>query len=376
LSRSSKACTTISRGARFGGRLLLIGAFSALQPLARAAEEPPETPVAFYCLTEILAKSEPNAIMNAVDGWHGPYGSGRRQYAWSWIEAGVRGDHWGIGGLIRWDYDLRFNQAAASLYGAVQNKQDLPVGTTYNVRVQAHVIHAAGVRASWRGDLFRDLKAEFGLSLLRSNYMIEGSLQGTADATGPKSYTYNASADYAYTKDVLFDRSVSPQDGLGFSLDAGIDWRLTPDWRVKARVRDLPGAVWWKQLPYTQAGATSDRSSTDSQGFTHWAPLVSGVESNHGTFRQNLPPQGDLELSYTSWEVAPTLGANVQFGDWLPKVGLARAMGNWRLGGWCWPTTRAIGIEVGHDAWKVGLAMDNIQWGLVKAVSLTIAYQP
>lgn len=61
-----------------------------------------------------------------------------------------------------------------------------------------------------RGDLFRDLKAEFGLSLLRSNCMIEGSLQGTADATGPKSYTYNASADYAYTKDVLFDRSVSP----------------------------------------------------------------------------------------------------------------------------------------------------------------------
>jgi hypothetical protein len=134
-----------------------------------------------------------------------------------------------------------------------------------------------------RGDLFRGLKAEFGLSLLRSYYVIEGSLQGTADATGPKSYTYKASADCAYTKDVLFDRSVSPQDGLGFSLDAGIDWRLTSDWRVKARVRDLPGAVWWKQLPYTQAGATSDRSSTDSQGFTHWAPLVSGVGSNHRT---------------------------------------------------------------------------------------------
>jgi hypothetical protein len=48
-----------------------------------------------------------------------------------------------------------------------------------------------------------------------------------------------------------------------------------------------------------QAGATSDRSSTDSQGFTHWAPLVPGEESNHGTFRQNLPPQGDLEVSYT-----------------------------------------------------------------------------
>jgi hypothetical protein len=107
-----------------------------------------------------------------------------------------------------------------------------------------------------RADLFRDLKAEFGLSLLRSNYMIEGSLQG-----------------------------------------------IHPLWSCKG------------------------------------------------------------------WEVVPALGANVQFGDWLPKVGLARTMSSWRLGGWCWPTIRAIGIEVGHDAWKVGLAMDNIQWGLAKAVS-------
>jgi hypothetical protein len=376
LSRCNSTSTTFGKGARFGGRLLLLGSLATLQPAARAAEAAPETPVAFYFLTEVLAKSEPDAIMNAVDGWHGAYGSGRRQYAWSWGEAGVRGDHWGIGGLIRWDYDLRFNEEAAALYGAVQNKRNLPVGQNYNVAVQAHVIHAAGARASWRGDLIRDFKAEFGLSLLRSNYMMEGTLQGIATVTGPKSYTYSATADYAYTKDVLFDRAVSPQDGIGFSLDASFDWKLPPDWRVQAQVRDFPGAIWWKNLPYTQASATSDRSSTDGQGFTHWSPLVSGLESKHRTYRQNLPARGSMEVSYLGWEIVPTLGVNAQFGDWLPKVGLASARGSWSLGGWCWPTTRALGVEVGHGAWKVGISMDNLQWGLMKAFNLTLACRP
>lgn len=354
------------RGARLGGRLL---AAAALATAPAAASGPGR----FYARTEVLARSEPDAIMDALDGWHGPYGPGRRQYAWSWIEAGVRDEHWGLGGLVRWDYDLRFSRDAASLYGAVQNKQALPVGRSYAVAVRAHVIHAGGLRASWRGDLAQGLEAEFGLSLLRSNYMMEGGIQGTALVTGPRAYTYNANADYAYTRDVLFDRPVAPQDGLGGSLDLAVDWRVRPDWRVRAQVRDLPGRVWWRQLPYTQANATSDRSSTDSEGFTHWAPLVSGLEANHAWFRQTLPARESVEIACTAWSLVPTLGANVQFGDWLPRVGLARTLAGWTFGATCWPTTRALGFEVGHRQWKAGLAMDNLQWGLVKTVNLSFA---
>ena len=103
---------------------------------------------------------------------------------------------------------------------------------------------------------------------------------------------------------------------------------------------------------------------------------MSGVESNHGTYRQNLPTRGALELSYTRWQAIPSLGCNYQFGDWLPRLGIGWSQGAFQFQGCCWPTTRALGLAVGQDRWRASLSMDNLQWSLVKTVNLSFAWNP
>lgn len=329
-----------------------------------------------YVLAEAFAKSEPNSIQSAMNQWRGPHGEGERQYAWGWFEAGLQSEHWGLGAVWRRDYDLRFSQDAADLYGSIKNRRDLPVGRVYNVDVQAHILWSSGLRASWRGELAKSLQVEVGLSILRSNYGMDGSLQGAATITGPKQYDYTAVASYAYTRDILFDRQVpnTLQDGTGVALDAAWRWQVSPDWLVQGRVRDLGGNIWWRQFPYTVAAATSDRTQTDSDGYTRWAPLISGVEATHATYRQTLPTRGELEVGYMGWRLAPVVGANYQFGDWLPKVGLTVPVASWKLTGWVWPTTRALGVDATHGKWKLGASMDVLQWRLVKTVGFRVGY--
>lgn len=327
-----------------------------------------------YFLSEAFARSEPISVMDAVDNWKGDYEGGERQYLWSRFEAGVKSDHWGMGLQYRRDYGLKFTSDTAELYGAVRNDENLEAGRVYDVDLDANIIETTGLRFSWHDLMLPTLKTEFGLTLLRSHYMIDGTLTGQATATSNKSYTYSAWADYAYTEDVLFGREVGPQTGYGFSLDAHVDWQFQPQWRMDLQLRDLPGWVWWDDLPYTQATAQSKRTHTDGNGFTHWDPLVSGYEKNYGTYRQTLPLKAMGDLYYSGWPVTVAAGTSYQFEDLVPRLGAGKEQGDWSLFCWYWPKDQALGVDLGWHDWKVGLSMDDIRWDDAHFINVTLAY--
>ena len=369
-----KACSKVvllkrikSHGAHFGGRIVIALALGCYGAAACAEWRP-------YFISEVFARSEPNSVMDAIGNWKGDYQSGERQYLVSRFEAGVKTEHWGLGLQHRWDYGLSFSPDAAEFYGAVRNDKALDSGRVYDVDLKANVIESSGLRFSRHDLLLPTLKTEFGLTLLRSHYMIDGSLTGQATATGDKAYTYTAWADYAYTDDVLFGREVGPQTGYGFSLDAHIDWQFQPQWRMDLQLRDLPGWVWWDDLPYTQATAQSQRTHTDSNGFKQWDPLVSGYEKNYSTYRQTLPLKAMGDLYFSGWPVTVAAGASYQFEDLVPRVGTGKELGEWRLFGWYWPRDQALGVDIGWNEWKVGLAMDNIRWDDAHFITVTLAY--
>jgi hypothetical protein len=72
----------------------------------------------------------------------------------------------------------------------------------------------------------------------------------------------------------------------------------------------------------------------------------------------------------------PAIGVDYQFNDWLPRVGLGTDLGEMRVTGWCWPTTRSLGLVVADGTWRLGLSMDNLQERLAKTLVLTVAYRP
>ena len=328
-----------------------------------------------YFISEALARSEPISVMDAIHGWKGDYQAGERQYVWSRVETGVKMDHWGMGLQFRKDYSLTFSKDAAELFGAINNDKELDAGRTYEVNLEANVVQTTGLRFTRNDQLLPNLKTEFGLTLLKASYMLDGSLNGSALATGDKSYTYSAWADYAYTEDVLFERDVDSVTGYGFSLDAHVDWQFKPNWRLDLQARDLPGWVWWKDLPYTNASAVSAREHTEEDGFRTWDPLISGTESNYSRYKQTLPFKSSGDIYYSGWPITVAGGLSYQFSDLLPRVGAGWQRGDWSVMGWLWPRDKALGVDLRWKEWQVGFSMDNIVFDDAHFIAMNLAYR-
>lgn len=356
-------------GAHFGGHLFICLGLLAACPQAALADLHP------YGYSELRARSEPIAIKDALHGWKGEHGRGETQYLSAWFEAGIRGEEWGLGGLYRRDYALWFTPDTADLYGAVRNDEQLPTGREYQVDLKAHALVAKGLRLSWQHEWQPRLSTELGLALLEANYMLDGSLKGTAVATAPKAYTYSAWADYAYTDDVLFEREVPAVKGRGLALDARLGWGFHPDWRLELRARDLPGLIWWQDLPYTQATAESDRSHTDTSGFRSWDPLVSGFEGNHRHYRQRLPLRLQGDLYYAGWPVTVAAGLHHQFDDTLARTGAGWQGSDWSLFAWYWLDDGAVELASRWHDWQLGVGLDNLDWQRARFITLTLGYR-
>lgn len=320
-----------------------------------------------------LARCEPIAIHDAITGWKGSYGTGRRAYAFGRVEWGARYGDWGLGLVWRQDYDLRFSPDAAGLYGAVRNDQSLVPGKVYAVNLEANILQARGLRLSRRWGAQDGLRLEGGLTLLQGISMTDGHITGTALATGPKAYVYSAQVEEAYTKDELFERARTPvSSAMGLTPDLRLDWSPAPSWDLRAEVRDGLGRIWWRHLPRTTAQADSARAHEEGGDFRRWDPLVSGLESFHATYRQELPCRGMVEVRFApgTWTVAA--GADAQFGDWLPRLGAGRAWGTWTLLGWWGLRDKALGLEVRRGPWGLRASLDAA-WERAKTASLAFS---
>ncbi|WP_024873237.1 hypothetical protein [Tolumonas lignilytica] len=328
-----------------------------------------------YLYTDAFARSEPISVMDTLHGWKGEHQRGEKQYIYSWFETGAKLNNWGLGVLYRRDYALNFSGDTAELYGAVRNNENLPIGRTYDVNLKAHAITAKGLRLSWENEWQPTFKTTVGLSFLQGSYLIEGNLNGTATATGAKEYEYNANVDYAYSDDLLFDRVLTEQlTGYGGALDFAFDWHPTEQWHNHTEVKDLLAAIWWKDAPYTQAVAYSDRQHTSSSGYTTWAPLISGTEKNYGTYRQTLPLRFDTQWIYQTGRWQYGAGLQYQFKDYVPRLGAGQQIGQWQVFAWYRPIDQSIELTTNWNKLELGFGMDNMRWDDAKFIHIRVAY--
>ena len=357
--------------AHFGGRFFA-GICCFLPYVGHTADSDTLQP---YLYTDVFARSEPISVMDTIHGWKGDYQRGEKQYIYSWFETGAKLNNWGLGVLYRRDYALNFSGDTSELYGAIRNDEDLPTGRTYDVDLKAHAITAKGLRISWENEWQPSFKTTIGLSFLQSNYLIEGDLNGTATATGAKEYEYNADVNYAYSDDILFERELTEKVvGYGGAIDFAFDWQLSANWQNHTEFRDLLAALWWKNAPYTEAVAYSDRQHTSDSGYTTWDPLVSGTEKNYGTYRQTLPVRIDTQFIYqkNTWQYGA--GLQYQFEDYVPRIGIGQETGNWQVFAWYRPIDQSIELTTRWHQTEVGFGMDNLRWDDAKFIHIRISY--
>lgn len=327
----------------------------------------------FFARAETLTYSEPVSIDTALKEWDGPFFGGDVQWSANWVEAGYRRDDWSIAGLYRRDFWVGFSPDTAELYYRVSQRLPLDPGRRYTMDIRAYSFSATGARGSWRHRPLPGLSLQWGLSLFNASDLLAGRLNGHARALAENDYAYLASVDYSYDRDRLFEREVDAPRGLGASLDLALSYRLGERTSVRAQVVDLLGVIRWKDAPYTQARAYSNRVGYDDDGYIIVEPAIRGYEGNYAVYSQRLEPR--LHLQFET-PIGETLNGNLQyrylFGQSLFGLGVSAPWRQALLGAQFWPALASFGVDVRHRGMSLGIVLDKLRYRDVRTLWLSI----
>jgi len=294
----------VSSVALLAGLVFTSSSALAEPPLAgRNPARLPYLPDGPFIETSVFAADNVLPVASIIDdSWRGDFTPENRNAAelyWN-AAAGVVVNGWRVAAFNRAEFFIESNRDAIEFIYLTKKKRDLATNRIYAADLKATGFIANGVEVSHGRKLDRvtpGLSAGFTVRLMDPTYLQDGSMSGYVIPLGPRSYDYNLFLDYAYSKNIIYDREGEHLgDGYGFSADIGVSYRKG-GWRADALLRDLAGAIYWRSAPYTTANAVTPTTSTSTNGYQDFTPSINGYEGNK-RFRQAIPLKTDLSLGY------------------------------------------------------------------------------
>jgi hypothetical protein len=248
------------------------------------------------------------------DKWDGPYhptAQNMLDIYWK-TEVGFTDHAWRLAAFNRGEATLKSSRDAVELLRLVNLEQVLPVGRVFNSDMEIKGFSASGVEISRGislGGLAEGLSLGGTVRYLIGERLQEGAMKGHAEVTGPKSYDFDLALDYVYDQNLAYRRrDVYFGYGSGYSADVGLRYVVNKQFNVELLFRDLGGRIYWKNVPYTTADATSDTKSFDENGNQVYRPTIRGYEG-YKDYVQTITIKTDVALSYTIGQFAlkPTM---------------------------------------------------------------------
>ncbi len=238
-------------------------------------------------------------------GWGGPFNPENTNHLdlfWQ-ADAGAVYKSWRLAVFYRGELFAKASRDTMEFLRMTELKQDLPVGRTFNLDLNARGFAASGFEVSKGFDL-APLGFPEGLTLgvtaryLKADMIQQGTLTGTVTPTSARSYDFNLLLDYVYDRNYLYERpDTVAGTGDGYSFDLGLKYVLDPNLSAGVVLRDLFGRIYWYDTPYTTATAGSQTKFFDAQGYMEFRPTISGYES-YKDFTQHIPLKMDAEITY------------------------------------------------------------------------------
>lgn len=323
--------------------------------------------------------SKPTSLDSTRNQWQGKYHpNGDKQIASIWFESGLKNQNWSVGLLYREEYRLDFSNDAADLYYTVENNLDLDTNRSYDIAVDAYRFRGIGARVSKYFEPNNKLQASIGASLFSASKLLEGNLSGSALANANDEYQYYLTGDYRYTEDILFERkNIEQPTGVGLALDLNLSWRPSKKWQLDANIKDLAGAIFWKDAPYTEATANSETVQVDENGFTTVNPVLSGREGYLSSFTQKLKPVANLQIGYHLNNANYSASIKTMHSDNLNlyALGGSRPLSNGKLALHYWPQIQTLEADYQGKKYGFSLGLDKLDLSEVRTFWLSLKYR-
>ncbi len=357
-----------SREKRWGFGSAFFFIFASSNPFVAEAEE-------IFGRFDSQFISEPEPIKTTLDDWGEGFRSGERQWAVTHAELGVRMGGVEVSAISRAQVDLRMNSEAVAYYGQIARKESLREGESVPVAVNVDGFMGNGLRLGYRYQA-NAWALTGGASLFRTSHLMTGGLDGNFYTEAKDDYSFEANVDYAYYRDVIFDRpSIDRASGMGWAFDIAGEWQVTSDFELKFRAEDLLAKIRWDDTPYTRAKANTDNKSYDEDGYAVFAPTIAGTEGYRDTLYQKLKTRYKTEAVLREGPWSAHLQGQYQFGYGFVGFGAGHRYANGlELKGLFWPKYDTVGVEAEYNGWRAALAVDQLEWRRVQSLSLSLSY--
>lgn len=311
--------------------------------------------------------------------WGGPFrpvNVNRSDNYWK-ADAAYINNGWRLAGFYRGELFMETNRDTVELLRMVHLKQTLPAGRVFDIDIKGRGFSATGFELSRGislGRILEGLSAGFTARYLRGEKIQDGRIEGEVTATGPMAYAFNLSLDYIYEDNLIYNRrNTLSGTGDGYSFDMGLQYTHKDNIRAEVMVRDVAGRIYWKDVPYTTANATSDVKRYDEEGYQVYLPTIQGYEG-YTDFTQRIPVKTDMVFSLKSgsFSLTPT----VNFIDGRPLY--------WIETGYQKSTDSSVmaGYNINYHAFSAGYAykkvlidvyLSDIDLNRANAIGLTLS---
>ncbi|MGA1875817.1 MAG: DUF5723 family protein [bacterium] len=237
------------------------------------------------------------------DQWDGPFSpknTNNLDSLWR-VETGLIHHGWRLACFYRGELFLEANRDTVDILRKINLKQTLPAGKRYDIDLRSTGFSASGIELS-KGMVLRDihdgLAMGFTVRYLRGEKIQDGRIEGIVIPSDSKSYDLNLFIDYVYDENFIYEREKTrPGTGHGFSLDFGLTWVIGQNFSGQLLLRDLGGRIYWKDVPYTTANASSEVKVYDPDGYQEYRPSIKGYEG-YKDYVQSIPLKIDVAFSY------------------------------------------------------------------------------
>lgn len=207
-------------------------------------------------------------------------------------------NNWEISAFYYGEFIGKINEPTREFIQKLTNKEPITIGKNYDLLFDLEGFSVIGGKFSKILN-FKNILFTLSSKILYGVDVQVGKLFGNFRRLDEKSYQFSLSLDYLYNKNYLYERKDFKKGyGLGFSFDLDLTLNLLENLLLNISFQDFYGKIYWKNIPYTVADATTDREYYDEYGNIVYRPLIQGYEG-YKDYIQDIPLKIRFLMEYS-----------------------------------------------------------------------------